>query len=211
MKKMYVILLFLSLCLLGSCDKSPVCNDDEMLIDGTCVPLDEEIIALKEAIGTMQNSDNYLLTIGLSRGEEQDTIELAFDGERSSFAIDDSKEYYEKTPQGCFRYVETTDGYVKESYGCSNEPSLFYLDFSYDWFTWIDQAYYLEYQHLDHVSQFFQSEMEGSHASNFTLTLNGSRFDRFNLDVNHGGAIWNITMTFSDFDSVEIDLEEVES
>lgn len=211
MKKMHVILLFFSLVLLVSCDKTPVCSDDEALIDGTCVPLEEETIALKEAIESMKNNDNYRLSVGLSRGGESDTMELAFDNDRSSFRIDDFQEYYEKTSEGCFRYVPTTDGYVKESYDCSDEPALFYLDFVFDWFTWIDGIYYLAYQHLDHVSAFFQSEMEGSSTSNFTLTLDGGHFDSFNLDVNHGGAIWNVTMTFSDFNQVEIDLEEVES
>jgi len=211
MKKIPIILLFLCLSLLASCNKTPVCGDDEMLVDGTCVPLDAETVALKEAIETMRTRNNFRLTVDLARGEEQNTMELAFDHDRSYFRIDDFQEYNERTPDGCFRYVPTTDGYVKESYDCSTEPTLFYLDFSFDWFTAIDQVYYLEYQHLDHVSAFFQSEMEGSFASNFTLTLTNGHFDQFNLDVNHSGAIWNVTMSFSDFDSVEIDLEEVES
>lgn len=212
MKKLLLFpILFLCLIFLSSCDKPPVCGEDDMLIDGTCVPLEPEAIALKEALETMKMIDNYRLSIGLSRGEEHYVMELSFDDNRSSFRIGDMTEYYENTQEGCFRYLMTTDGYQGDSYDCSFEPDPFYQYFDFDWFTWIDGVYYLEYQHLNHVSAFFQSEMEGSTASNFTLTLVSGRFDQFELDVNHDGAIWNVTMTFSDFDQVTIDLEEVRS
>ncbi|MFP4177368.1 MAG: hypothetical protein ACLFTZ_01250 [Acholeplasmataceae bacterium] len=211
MNRMYLVLLFLCLFLLASCDETPVCDDDETLEDGACVPIDDRTIALREAIETMQGLNSFRLSVELSRGEEQQTMDLAFDDDRSWFEVDDYREYYERTADGCFEYVPTTDGYLKESYDCSHEPALFYLDFSSDMFTYIDQAYYLDYQHLDRVSAFFKTEMAGSTASNFVLTVADGYFDRFNLDVNHDGAIWNVTMAFSDFDSVEIDLEEVAS
>lgn len=202
MKKYAFYVLFIVLFLFSSCqnDTSPIetleCGDDEVLVDGTCQKVKSDF---EKTFDQMDDVTNYTLTINIQIVADVYEIILEVDDEKSSFEMDNQKEFYEKTTSGCDRYYPVDESYRMESLDCEADGDYFHFfkDFEPSWFQLVSTKYFLKSEYNDEVSSFFQEEFPDSTVSNLELIVGDTYFESIIFNVSVGEVMYRFTMTFS--------------
>jgi hypothetical protein len=207
--KHLIYIVFISI-LLMSCGKSkPTCGDDEYLVDGRCVQYNQEMLNLRDTLSHMKQQTNYVLHIEITRASSTYEMSILFDDEKRGFVIEDTTDYDLISDQSCTYYTFTQKGYVESD--CTTidyAHYTFYYDFEFYWFQYLDGFYYLDISYHEHLTHFFNLQIENSQVKNFMMTIDNLYYHQFLFDVYVDQSIWKFQMTFSMYDEVNITLPE---
>lgn len=207
-----MLLLVAFLLMMAGCRRDEVvCDYDEAYVDGRCVELTPDRLALIHAIDDTKGLTNYRIEVIIRRGDGTYEMLLSLDDGIRSFAMDGKTDYFVTSSEGCLHYVPTSDGYMVESVSCHDDPTDsygFFHGFHSMWFATVGDQYFMNIQHHAYVSAFFQNMLPDATVTNFILTLHDGYLHQFFFDVNVDGAIWQFEMTISDIGQVSLVLPE---
>lgn len=206
-------MLVLSLFFFSACQDqviTPVitCGDDEILVDGVCQKIKSEFELIFEATDLISS---YTLDVKLQQQEHLYEMTLEVDGNKSSFAMNNQKEYYEKTNTGCKHYYPVGESYRIEEETCNAEGSSFHFfkDLEPSWFELVSQKYFMKSEFNDEVAVFFQTQFPGSTVSNLELIVGNTYIEGIICHVTVSDIMYQLSMTIKDIGQTSIVLPVV--
>lgn len=212
MKRGLILLLVVLLLGVAGCQKDElVCEYDEAYVDGRCIELTPDRLALIHAIDSTKDLTNYRIEVVIRRGDATYEMLLSVDDNNRSFAMDGKTDYFVSSSDGCLHYVPTSDGYMVESVSCLDDPADpygFFHSFQSIWFATVGDQYFMNIQHHGVLSAFFQNMLPDATVTNFVLTIHDGYLHQFFFDVNVEDAVWQFEMTLIDIEQVTLVLPE---
>ncbi len=203
MRKILFIFAMIGVFVFSACQKDeelvPItCESYEELQNGVCVVIDEDAKLLNDALDNLDTLDDDTLTVAIHDLLDVYYITIEFDGNKSSFAIDDVKDYYINNNGAQEHYFKQGDDYQKEIIDVPESGNYsFFYDLSADMFTSFDGKFYMNIQELDVIEAFFESDFPSSTVQNFEMAINNEKISEIAFDLGIGEVIYHMVMNFT--------------
>ncbi len=216
MRKILFIFAMIGVFIFSACQKDeeqvPItCEYYEELRDGVCVVIDAEAKLLNDAINNLDTLDDYTLSITIQNQEDSYDITIEFDENKSSFAINDTKDYYINNNDSQEHYFKQGDNYQKEIITESESGNYsFFYELDVNMFTPADGKFYMNIQDLDIIEEFFETDFPGSTVQNFEMTIDDEEISGFEFDVIVNEIDYHMVMIFTLIGETAITIPNVE-
>ena len=205
MRKILFVFAMIGAFVFSACEKEPIpidipitCESYEELQNGVCVIVDAEAKLIIDVFSGLDTFNDYTLSIIVQNQMEIYDMTIELDGNKSSFEIDDNKEYYMNNNGVNERYFKQGDSYQKESLSEPfSDDFLFFYQLDADMFTAVDGKYYLNIQSYDHIEAFFETEFPDCVVQNFELTIENEHISELAFDLIVGEINYRMVMNFS--------------
>lgn len=215
MRKILFIFAMIGIFVFSACQKEeeqdPItCESYEELQNGVCVIIDAEAKLLNDTFNNLDTFDDYTLSVIIQNQMELYYITIEFDGNKSSFAIDDTKDYYSNNNGALEHYFKQGENYQKETISEPESGNFsFFYDLNADMFTPLDGKFYLNLQDSSVIEAFFETEFPGSTVSNFEMTIDDEQISGFVFDLSVGETNYHMVMTFTLIGETSITIPQV--
>jgi hypothetical protein len=202
-KKITVCILLMLVFFMQSCKKT---EDEESSI----------ISDVQNTIDTyfkdLESLDNFTLVIDITFNLETYQMIIKREHHQSSFENDNMIEYYLIESNLCYVYFSHSEGFEKNEIDCKsyqNQPEFFFKTLKSEWFSKIDERYFLNLQNYKDIEPYFKVKFPQSSISNFEITFLNEMIHQMIFDVNVANEIYHFVMTLLLIDSTTVDLPDL--
>jgi hypothetical protein len=150
---------------------------------------------------------NYTLNVEITFNLETYVLIIKSDFNKSSFENQNLIEYYQKESNLCYLYVKHSEGYSRNEIDCSannNQPEFFFKTLKSEWFTEINERYYLNLQNYKDIEPYFKVKFPKATISNFEITFLDEMVHQMIFDVNVESEIYHFVLTLSEINSTSV-------